>query len=260
MRTILHILNGDATAHSFDDTGLEGDILIWREILSQGPLLEDISSGAFRKIREEWLSQTFNPKTNDFAGQLEKLNAPYDEINLWFEFDLHCQANLLGVMTILTKRTDLPPPAIYLICPDDYPGKENFRGMGELNGDELKFLYHNIRVQLNEFDFSVAAIAWKLYVSGSDIALEDWLKTNTFWGNLSLLKPALHAHLARMRINENGLNAIEQKLLDIYNSGIKWRLIYSVFWQTEKIYGMGDLEINLYLKSLSDKGLIDFKL
>ena len=141
MSTILHILNGDDTARSFGDTGLEGDILIWREILSQGPLLEDISSAVFWKMREEWLSKTFNPKADDFAKQLEKLNAPYDEINLWFEFDLHCQANLLGVMMMLTKRTDLSPPAIYLICPDDYPGKQNFRGMGELNGEELRFLY-----------------------------------------------------------------------------------------------------------------------
>jgi hypothetical protein len=260
MSTILHILNGDATAHGFKDTGLEGEILIWREILSQGPLLEDISSDAFWKMREGWLSQTFNTKTDDFVKQLKMLNTPYNEINLWFEFDLHCQVNLLGVMTMLTKRTDLSPPAIYLICPDDYPGKKNFRGMGELNSEELEFLYNNIRVQLTEVDFYIAGIAWKLYASGSVTVLEDWLKTNSFWGNLSLLKPALHAHLDRMRLNENGLNAIEQKLLDIYNSGIKMRLIYSVFWQTEKIYGMGDLEINLYLKSLSDKQLIDFKI
>jgi len=107
---------------------------------------------------------------------------------------------------------------------------------------------------------TLAAQAWKQYVSGDDQALEKWLDENTFWGNLPSLKSALQAHLKRVRTNENGLNHIEQTLLDIYNTGIKWRLIYSVFWQTEKIYGMGDLEINLYLKSLSDKHLIDLKL
>jgi hypothetical protein len=258
MSSILHILNGDSTAHSFEDTGLDGDILVWREILSQGPLLEDISSGAFWKLREEWLSQTFGAKTDNFVEQLEKLSEPYDEINLWFEFDLHCQANLLGVMMMLTKRTDLSPPAIYLICPDEYPGKENFKGMGELNGEELEYLYDNIRMQLSEVDFYVAGIAWKLYVSGNDTALEKWLRTNTFWGNLSLLKPALEAHLNRVRTNEGGLNAIEQKLLDIYNSGIKAKPeIYGAFWQTEKIYGMGDLEVDIYLNKLFDKHLID---
>jgi hypothetical protein len=32
---------------------------------------------------------------------LEMLSAPYEEINLWFEFDLHCQVNLLGAMMLL---------------------------------------------------------------------------------------------------------------------------------------------------------------
>ncbi len=131
--------------------------------------------------------------------------------------------------------------------------------MGELNAEELEYLYDNIRVQLAEIDFIIANEAWKLYVSGDDAdKLERWINGNTFWGSLHFLKPALQAHLQRLRVNENGLNAIEQKLLDIYNSGIKNKqAIYQAFWQTEKIYGMGDLEIDLYLKKLTDKQLID---
>src|SRR6185312_17187630 len=100
MHTILHVLNGDSTAHGFRDTGLEGDTLVWREVFSQGPLSEDISSGAFWKAREEWICGTFSEQGDDYrktvVAPLEKLNEPYEEINLWFEFDLHCQANLLG--------------------------------------------------------------------------------------------------------------------------------------------------------------------
>ena len=57
---------------------------------------------------------------------------------LWFEFDLHCQVNMLGVMAMMLKHTDLSPPAIYLICPDEFPGEEDFRGMGQLNGDNWR--------------------------------------------------------------------------------------------------------------------------
>ena len=46
---ILHILNGDATANSFAGTGLDGEIMIWREVLSEGPLEENIASGSFGK-------------------------------------------------------------------------------------------------------------------------------------------------------------------------------------------------------------------
>lgn len=262
MSLILHILNGDSTAHSFKETGLEGDILIWREILSQGPLAEDISSGAFWKMRERWICKTFKDQPEHYreyvVNPLEKLSKPYDEINLWFEFDLHCQANMLGVMAMLNMHTDLSGPSIYLICPGDFPGKTDFRGMGELNGEELEYLYDNIRLRLNETDFSIAAEAWKLYMANNPDELEKWLDSNTFWGSLHFLKPALEAHLQRIRVNTNGLNAIEQKLLDIYTEGIKNKQsIYETFWKTEKIYGMGDSEIDLYLKLLAEKKLID---
>jgi len=261
MSTILHVLNGDSTAYSFGDTGLEGDILVWREVFSQGPLTENIASADFWKAREEWICRRFEETPEKYEKNvvepLSKLSEPYEEINLWFEFDLHCQANLLGVMAMLSKNTDLSPPAVYLICPDDFPGKKNFKGMGELNGEELEYLYDNIRLRLSEGDFEVAGEAWKLYVEGNADKLEHWLNKNTFWGSLHLLKPALEAHLKRLRTNENGLNYIEQKLLDIYNYGYKTRqAIYESFWDTEKIYGMGDAEIDIYLQRLIDKGLI----
>ncbi len=256
MSTILHILNGDSTAQSFNQSGLDGDVFVWREIFSQGPLLDDISSATFWNLRADWICKTFSETPDNYKekviGPLEKLSEPYDEINLWFEFDLHCQANLLGVMAMLNNKTDLPAPAVYLICPGDFPGKEDFKGMGELTGAELAYLYDHIRERLGRPDFAIAEEAWKLYINGDAKALEQWLDERTFWGNLHLLKPALRAHLKRISVNQNGLNAIEQKLLDIYNSGIKTE-IYAAFWQTEKIYGMGDMEIDIYLKNLADR-------
>ena len=258
---ILHILNGDSTAQSFEDTGLEGDILVWREVLSEGPLEENITSGSFWRNRQEWIEEGFKETPANYQqnvlDQLVMLDEAYDEINLWFEFDLHCQVNMLGVMTYLKQKTDLSLPAIYLICPADYPGKEDFRGMGELNGEELEYLYDNIRVQLSGIDFILAEEAWRIYVSRNEEKLRDYLHKTDFWGSLHCLKPALAAQLKRLPINEKRLNYIEQKLLDIYQYGYKtWPEILSVFWQTEKIYGMGDLEVNIYLQRLISKGLV----
>jgi hypothetical protein len=255
---ILHILNGDSTANNFEDTGLDGDIMIWREVLSEGPVEENIASGSFWKNRRNWISEgpgeTPEGYQQNVLDELIKLDEPWDEINLWFEFDLHCQLNMLGIMTYLKKQTDLSQPAIYLISPANYPGKENFRDMGELNGEELEYLYDNIRVQLSTIDFILAEEAWAIYISKDAGKLQEYLDTTTFWGSLHLLKPALQAQLKRLQLNENGLNGVEQKLLDIYNSGVKTRPgIYAEFWQTENIYGMGDMEINLYLNRLQEK-------
>ena len=258
---ILHILNGDSTLQGFEETGLDGITMVWREVLSEGPLEEDITSGHFWKARVEWITEVFKEPAERYQenmiDQLSLLNEQYDEINLWFEFDLHCQVNLLGVLNYLIKKTDLSSPAVYLICPEDYPGKDNFMGMGELTGEELEYLYDNIRVQLSAIDFTFAAETWLVYVSHDVKKLKRLLSKTAYWGNLSALKPALEAHLKRLQINEKGLNFIEQKLLDIYNYGVKTKPeIYQRFWSTEKIYGMGDMEIDLYLTRLQQKGLI----
>lgn len=261
MSAILHVLNGDSTAHSFRDTGLEGDILVWREIFSQGPLTEDIFSGDFWEMRERWICETFIEKPEEYEKKvvtpLEKLKEPYEEINLWFEFDLHCQANMLGVMAMLSQNTDLSPPHVYLICPADFPGKQNFKGMGELNGEELTWLFDNTREELGEPDFTIATEAWHLYVNGDADELEKWINKTHFWGSLHCLKAAMKANIKRLKVNETGLNYVEQRLLDIYKKGHKTKqAIYPIFWDTEKIYGMGDLEIDLYLQNLVSKKLI----
>lgn len=260
MNSILHILNGDAALDGFEQTGLEGDVMVWREVFSEGPLREDILSAAFWNARRDWIGRTFDAPEDDYQhkvlDELEKLNGPYTEINLWFEFDLHCQVNLLGILEMLTLKTDMSAPAIYLVCLADCVQFDNKKGLGELNGRQFEELY-DARERLNEWELGLAADAWKLYVSNDKAGLEKWLNENTFWGGMPLLKPALMAHLKRLQINGDGLSYLEQKLLDIYNAGAGTKAaIYAAFWQTEAIFGMGDLEIDLYLDKLKAKGLI----
>ncbi|WP_183576609.1 DUF1835 domain-containing protein [Mucilaginibacter sp. X5P1] len=262
MENVLHILNGDAMLNSFEQTGIEGDVMVWREVLSEGPLEENIASGSFWRKRSEWISRGFDEKPDAYEekiiNELSKLSEPYHEIDLWFEFDLHCQVNMLGVILMLSKQTDLSAPAVYLICPDSYPGMDDFRGMGELDEAQLEYLYDNIRVQLGEPDFVIAAEAWNYYVNSDATQLQNWLNETNYWGNLHSLKKALQAHVKRLEVNETGLNYIEQKLFDIYDSGITTRPeIYQVFWQTGQIYGMGDMELDIYLNHLKNKGLVD---
>lgn len=261
MSNILHILNGDSALEGFNQTGLDGDVMVWREVLSEGPLQQDISSGSFWSARAKWIGQNFSEDQDHYQhkviDELGKLNAGYEEINLWFEFDLHCQVNLLGVLQMLNQKTDMSAPAIYLICLADCIQFNNARGLGELNGDQFEELF-DAREHLNQWEFELAAEAWQLYVNGDAAELEKWLNGNTFWGGVPLLKPALQAHLKRLEINADGLGYIEQKLLDIYNSGIKTRLdIHAAFWKTEGIFGMGDAEIDIYLNRLKAKQLIE---
>jgi hypothetical protein len=261
MSNILHILNGDAALSGFNETGLEGDVLVWREVLSEGPLQENILSGSFWSARAQWIAQTFNDNLdayqNKVIDELGKLNSDYTEINLWFEFDLHCQVNLLGVLQMLNRKVDISAPAIYLICLADCVQFNFAKGLGELNGEQFEELYDD-RERLNNLEFELATEAWQLYVQNDAAALEKWLGSNNFWGAVPLLKPALEAHLKRLQVNEDGLNYVEQRLLDIYNSGAKTRsAIYATFWNEDKIFGMGDSEIDIYLDRLQQQQRIN---
>ncbi len=259
---ILHILNGDSTAQSFNDTGLEGDVMVWREVFSEGPLAENVTSGDFWRKRMDWICGNSGESPENYQqnvlNELVHLDEPYEELNLWFEFDLHCQVNMLGVLAYVKQKTDLSSPAIFLISPSAFPGKEHFRGMGELNGEELDYLYDNIRLQLSAMDFVVAREAWEIYISRDAALLENYIGTNSFWGSLHCLKPALEAQLKRLLVNGQGLNYVEQKLLDVYSLGYHSREeMMRVFWDTEKIYGMGDMELDIYLARLKDKRFIE---
>jgi len=257
MSNILHILNGDATLYSFGQTGLQGDTLVWREVLSEGPLEEDLTTADFWNKRSDWITRNFNDTPENYGhkviNEIAKLNEPYEEINLWFEFDLHCQVNLLGVLMLLKRQVDLSQPRIYLISPDDYPEVTDFRGMGQLNGRQLENLYDG-RLSIGEVDFYIAETAWRLLVKNNMDELSQWVSTNRYWGNLHWLMAALQAHIKRRTPNENGLNTIEQSLLNIYQSGIQQRhALYEHFWRRYPIYGMGDKELDLYLTRLQTR-------
>jgi hypothetical protein len=258
----LHILNGDATYEKFIQTGLDGDILVWREVFSEGPLSQVIDA-AFWQQRAQWIADTFEDAPASYQDmvitELEKLSRPYEDITLWFDFDLHCKVNQLGVMQLLQQQADLSGPHIYLVSPDSYQGVENFRGMGQLSPEQLENLYDN-RLHLTDYDFTLAKEAWQKYNLFDAQALQEWLNSVPFWGSLHHLKTALTAQVKRLQTDAQGLNYIAQTLLNLYEHGATSRdKLLEAFWSQHAIYGMGDAELDIYLKQLQSRGLVNLK-
>jgi hypothetical protein len=59
MQQTLHILNGDATLPGFEQADIDGDVMIWREVLSEGPVMANVASATFWQQRADWISETF---------------------------------------------------------------------------------------------------------------------------------------------------------------------------------------------------------
>lgn len=257
MATTLHILNGDATLPGFTETGIAGDVMIWREAFAEGPLMADLSAEEFWQQRSEWICEHYGETPSGYTSKLtpeiQKLGDDYANIVLWFEFDLFCQANLLGVLELIGSMPHLAESQIWLICPDSFPGMADFRGLGELNGHQLASLYPE-RKLLTTDDLATAHLTWKFFATNNAVALLDWLQLHTSWGNLPHLRPALMAQITKLTENVGGLNYIEQKLLDIYHLGARTpQDIYREFWRTEPIFGFGDTQLLTYLKKLQQK-------
>jgi len=251
------VLNGDATLSAFEQAALDGDILVWREVLSEGPLSETISSAEFWKQRRSWISDGFNETEDGYTqkviDEIAKLNDEYDEINLWFDFDMHCQINQLGVIMLLKEQVNLSEAKLYMISPDDYPDITNLKPIAYLNGEQLEDLY-DCRLAVSEVEFYAASNSWELLVKGDSEKLMHWVDTNKYWGNMHWLCAALKAHANRKLINAEGLNSVEEALLTIHQNGTSSRIeLYQQFWKQYPIYGMGDKELDLYLASLQDK-------
>src|SRR6476661_6388426 len=170
MQTV-HVLNGDATLYKFQQTGIEGEVVVWREILSEGPVCDHCSPQEFFSIRKKFISENFNHSTENYdkevVNELDRLKqfANDHQILLWFEFDLTCQINLVFLLNQL-HQWSIPAEQLYLICPDAYPGHPDFRGIGQLSPAELAAL-ECTKIQLTAEDLLMAAKVWKAYCKDS---------------------------------------------------------------------------------------------
>lgn len=108
MSKTLHITNGSSLTSYLRELDFEGEILTWQEMLCEGPTIAHIDSQKFFDIRKQFLLETYNIEVNEaeLKQELDKLEntANYSEIVLWFEYDLFCHINLIGVLSLIHQK------------------------------------------------------------------------------------------------------------------------------------------------------------
>ena len=212
---MLHLLNGEATEALLAQTALPGERFSFRDALIAGPTPE-IEGKEWRRVRANHLAHAYDVEVEkcerDLARQEEVFASfgDHDEITLWFEWDLFCQANLLYVLDSCSRQ-NLTTTKLSLICIGDFPGRTNFRGLGELNPEDLTSLFTE-RGSISATQLRLAQQAWKAYRSADPRELEQFLQTDT--SELPFLKSALQLQLARFPSVGNGLNRIESRGLE----------------------------------------------
>ncbi len=257
----IHIHNGDFSAETARQS-LPGEHLAWRESLITGPTPAGLSGADWRRVRAQHLSAGYEVDLQecelDLSRQEEALAAfaDHEEVVLWFEHDLFCQVQLLYLLNWFSQSVEIGgeiessvKTKLSLICIGEFPGKENFRGLGELNAEELASLFP-ARAQVTPEQLRLAATAWAAYCSSAPTEIENVLRTDT--SALPFLQAALQAHLRRFPATTNGLGRIENRALELIEKGVQsFADLFARFGALEPVYGLGDAQFWLALQRLS---------
>jgi hypothetical protein len=251
---MLHIHNGDSSANTAKQSLVSGEHFAFRESLITGPTPAGVSGDAWRALRAQHLSESYGVDFHECEkGLLDQEKTissaeEHDEVVLWFEHDLFCQTNLLYLLNWLAQQ-EIGNTRLSLICIGAFPGKENFRGLGELNAEQMASLFPD-RQEVSLAQLKLGEAAWQAYCSPHPTEIEKILQSGT--SDLPLLGPALEAHLRRFPSTTNGLGRIENSGLRLLDGAAKTFVdLFPRFGDAEPIYGLGDAQLWLALERMS---------
>ncbi|WP_430468195.1 DUF1835 domain-containing protein [Winogradskyella ouciana] len=250
-KKVLHITNGNTLTDYLRELDFTDDILTWQEMLCEGPTIPAIDSEEFFDLRSKFLKEFYDIEvdTNELKKELSKLDNvdDYSEINLWFEYDLFCHINMIGVINLLHQKEINKP--LYLVCSGRVDGEKNLKGLSELDADQIKEHYDN-KVLLTQEDIDLAKALWRTYCGTDHNILKPYIVTNS---NFKYMTNCLKAHLKRFPHQKSGLSVLEDNILRLVrDNDIKSRhhlLGYSLNYQG--YYGFGDLQHKRMIDKLS---------
>lgn len=234
----IHVLPGDAQAGTFNETGIEGEVVVCRECLIEGPVTS-ADMDEFWRSRAEFLSVDFETYAGKTIAEFEKLKnlAPGDEVNLWFEYELFCQANMWFCLSLL-QNTEAD---VYRVEPVVREDGEIWKGFGSLGAADLKKCFA-ARTKFEFSDILLGAELWDAYRNDNHQRLRE----------LSNAKSACFPYLKEVCDAEIEKSVRPKHILkEITASGItEFTDIFPLFAERAGVYGYGDSQVKRRLEDL----------
>ena len=251
---VLHILNGDSTRESLEQSGVGGRCVVWADVLHDGPVPEGLSDEELRAVRARHIAS----RPEDVPEVLAQLNGwdaalqswqDYDEVVFWFEHDLFDQLLLIRHLDWMA-RAGVDLSRFRLICIGAHPEVPDFAGLGQLSPRQLRDLYP-IRQPITPREVEVGAQAWRLFRSSDPTELVKWAASPA-----AAVLPFLPGALRRLLDeypNADGLSRSERQILRAIADGADTFVgIYRATQRMEERIFMGDLSFEAILKGLTD--------
>ena len=252
-KKILHITNGDKTTISLKSFGFKGKFITWREILGEGKTSPDIGSEDFWKTRFNFLKSSYKITKKTFIDYTLKeyrnlcVNKNQEEIILWFDYDLLSQINLIAIISWLKRYRNNEKISLVNV---NNPKLVTLKKISDLNGNQVNRLYYK-RIELTTNDIEYADYMWQLYCSNCPLRLEAIYKYNPMSPFIYLSK-AFEMHLKRFPSVENGLNFLENKIVNLASekSLISKKQLVQKLSKNHESYGLQEHHFNYKIERL----------
>lgn len=224
---MVHITNGDSVAGMIRRWAGEPRLIVWRDVLHEGPVrpgrtLEELSAERVVFLGDG--SEEFQTRDRDMRRLVKR-----DAIWLWFEDDLYDQLQLLQILDFLHAE-GLSGNWVFFV---EIPRR--------LELDQMAALAAGKRPVPAEA-FPLAAKAWRAFTEGT---LESVLSEDL--GPLPHLRPAIERLLEHYP-DANGLNRIERSILRLLEKGPETKeRLFGAYQLTEERPFLGDSTFFDYL-------------
>lgn len=174
-----HVLPGDSLVEEFKKTGIDGEVIVFRDALIVGPV-EAKTPDEFWDERARFILTEYAEDEIVFhervADELEKLAeiAEDDEVNLWFEYELFCGVNM---WFCLAKLAD-SGANIYRVEPAVLSEDDRWSGFGSLGADELQRCF-DARQLFTSGDIKLGAELWNAFSNRDFDRLRELLNSDS---------------------------------------------------------------------------------
>lgn len=160
---IYHVLPGDAQVEECKKAGIEGELIVFREALIDGPIDADDLEQFWRERAQHIVSAygedeiVYHEKVADEISKLSDLDSS-DEVNLWFEYELFCSVNMWLCLSLLAD-TDA---TVYRIEPIGLDEKNRWDGFGKFTADDMKAAFE-LRSKFADDEVELGSKLWNAY-------------------------------------------------------------------------------------------------
>ncbi len=223
MGLTLHITSGESPGECLIQSGLSGEVLVWRDVLYDGEREPGWPDRSALAARAQFLSKmtaggmSIESALQTLESQYLKLERYSGEADLvlWFDACLYDQSMLAHLLHCIAQKNHR---SVEIICVADFPGIKPFNGLGQLNCEELLSFYNKrIRVNHEQLEFAgrvdVAFARQDIRILQEIAEMEDT--------PLSWVPEAAKRWLEEQPDDETGLKKLETLVLEALQNGLQ---------------------------------------